>query len=492
MRIVIGELAHETNTFSNVPTTVELFQLWEWDRGEEVLQRHKNVRDCLGGMMDRAEELGVEVVPSFSAFAKPSGTITRETYGALQKELLDAITAAGEVDAICLTLHGAGVVEGIDDLEGDILQAVRKAVGYDIPLVVSLDLHGNLTEKMVTEADALLGFHLYPHTDMYERGIEAMYIAYRMVKGECKPVMHMTRVPLIIPTSTTNLSPAKDINEACWKWEQEPDVLDCAFFHGFPYTDIPDVGVSIIVVTDGDKELAKCVADDVANLVWQKRDEFAPDILSPAEGIQEALRSEGLPIVINETSDNPGGGSPGDGTHLLRAMLEANLEKACFGFIYDPEIAQLAHDAGVGSTIDVKLGGKTDVMHGEPLAITAYVKSLTDGQFTISSPMGKGSKVSYGKTVRLQVGGVDIIVCSVKSQVFDEQIFLLHGIDVMEYKIVGLKSSQHFRAAYEPIAARIIPVDSPGLTCLQFTSFNYKRLQRPIYPLDPETEFKLK
>ena len=165
MRIVIGGVAHETNTFSNVPTTVELFQLWEWDRGQTILQNHRNVRSCLGGMIDRAEELGLEVVPSFAAFAYPAGTITRETYEAIKHELMEGITEAGEIDAICLLLHGAGVVEGIDDLEGDLLQVVRKVVGYSVPLIVNLDLHGNLTDKMVAEADALLGFHLYPHTD---------------------------------------------------------------------------------------------------------------------------------------------------------------------------------------------------------------------------------------------------------------------------------------------------------------------------------------
>ena len=489
MRIAIGIVAHETNTFSTVPTTVESFKELEWDHGQSILDKSRNVRDFVGGMIDKAEELGIELVPTFSAFAEPSGIITKETYETLIKELLDGIKQAGEIDAVCLGLHGAGVVEGIDDLEGEILHAVRTVIGYSIPLTAALDLHGNLTQKKITEADALFGVHLYPHVDMYERAAEAIDVAHRMVKGECKPVMHLTKLPLIIPTSTTNLSPAKDINEACYKWEKEPGVIDCAFFHGFPYTDTPDVGVSIISVVDGDKELAKRVTEDVARLVWEKRDEFTPHVLTSAEGIQQALESEGLPVVINETSDNPGGGTPGDGTHLLRAMLEAKLENVCFGFIYDPEVAQIAHEAGVGSTIGVKLGGKTDMLHGESLSVTAYVKSLSDGKFIASTPMGKGSQVNYGKSARLQVDGIDILVCSVRAQVMDEQIFLLHGINVLEYKIVALKSSQHFRASFEPIAARIITVDSPGLTCLQFTQFDYKRLQRPIYPLDQEAVF---
>ncbi|NOU89371.1 MlrC domain protein [Paenibacillus sp. LMG 31460] len=484
MKIAIGAVVNEINTFSSVETTVELFKQGEWERGETILSNHRGVRDYLGGMIDRAESLSIEVIPTFAASAEPAGKITRETYETIKSELATGIQGAGMVDAICLSLHGAGVVEGIDDMEGDLLQYVRSLVGYELPLIVTLDLHGNLTEKMVAEANVLLGVHLYPHTDCYERGAEAVEIAEQIVKGGLQTAMHLTKLPLMIPTSTTNLSPAKDINAICLEWEKHPEVIDCAFFHGFPYTDHPGVGVSVVVVTRGDQLLAKEVADDVANQIWAKREEFTPQFLSPAEGIRQALAAEGLPIVINETSDNPGGGTAGDGTYLLRAMLEANLQNACFAFIYDPEVAQIAHEAGVGATITVKLGGKVDKLHGEPIALTATVKSLTDGRFIISSSVGKGTHMDLGKSVRLQVGGLDILVCSVRTQVIDEQIYLLHGIDVNTYKIVALKSSQHFRAAFEPISNQIITVDSPGLTTLQFSFFDYKRLTRPIYPLD--------
>ncbi|MEJ8545669.1 M81 family metallopeptidase [Brevibacillus borstelensis] len=484
MRIAIGGVVHETNTFSNVPTAKELFQVWEWSEGEEILLKHRRVRDFLGGMIDRAEEWGIEVIPTFFASAYPAGTITKETYKELKNRLITGIRQAGQVDAILLALHGAGVAEGVDDLEGDILEAVRSEFGDAVPVVVTLDLHGNLTEKMVAQADALLGVHLYPHTDCYERGVEAVAVARGIVEGGLKPTMHLVKLPLMIPTSTTNQSPAKDVNERCWRWEKEEGVIDCAFFHGFPYTDIPDVCVSVLSITNDNPGLARRVAEDVAAYIWEQREAFAPDVLSCTEGIEAALKLTGQPVVINETSDNPGGGTPGDGTHLLRAMLEAKLENACFGFIYDPEVAEIAHRAGTGATIEVKLGGKTDELHGAPLEVKAYVKSLTDGTFTATSPMGEGGVVQLGKSARLQIGGVAVIVCSVKSQVLDEQIFLLHGIDVKTCKIVALKSSQHFRAAFEPISHHIITVDSPGLTTLRFSSFDYRRIARPMYPLD--------
>lgn len=483
-RIAIGQVGHETNTFSEVETTVEAFERFEWDEGEEILTRHKGVRDYLGGMISRAEELQMEIVPTFSAFAYPSGIITKETYEALKHSITERLEEAGELDAVCLALHGAGVADGVDDLETEILKAVREVVGYSIPIVATLDLHGNLTKEMLNKADALLGVHLYPHTDSYERGMEAVTVTQKMLEGGLRPAMSLTRLPLMVPPSTTNLSPAKDINEACWEWEREPAVVDCAFFHGFPYADVPIVGASVLVVTDGDKELARRVSAQVARKVWEAREDFFPPIPSPGEGVKQALKEEGQPIVLNETSDNPGAGTPGDGTYLLRAMLEEKLEGACFAPINDPEVARIAHEAGVGSRISVSLGGKTDSLHGEPMPIDAYVKCLTDGRFVQSSPMWQGLEIDLGLSARLQVGDVDVIVCSVNAQVLDEQAFLLHGINVEDYKIVGLKSSQHFRAAFEDLAERIITVDSPGLSTQQLETYDYARLSRPIYPLD--------
>lgn len=205
---------------------------------------------------------------------------------------------------------------------------------------------------------------------------------------------------------------------------------------------------------------------------------------TPREAPTVASSKANYPIVINEASDNPGAGTPADGTYLLQEMVEANIPNSCFGFIYDPDVVEIAHKAGIGSYIQVELGGKTDTLHGKPIKVSAYVKCLTDGQFLQSSPMWRGSKVNLGKSTRLRVGNIDIIVCSVRAQTFDEQVFLLHGIDVLKAKIVGLKSAHHFRASYLPIAKEIITVDSPGLSTGDLSSFVYKKIKRPIYPFD--------
>lgn len=484
MKIAIGQMSHETNTFSKVPTTEELFRKWEWEEGEKIIEIHKDVKDYLGGMIERANQLNIEILPTFSAAALPSGVITKETYETIKYYFKQQLDLLSDVDAICLALHGAGVVEGIEDLEGDFLQFIRECAGNDIPIIATLDLHGNITEKMVEYADVLLGDNFYPHIDSYERGIEAINFAYRILNEEIKPTMFLHRLPIMIPTSTSNHSPVKDINQLCWEIEKQPSVLDCTFFHGFPYTDIQYVGASVLCITDRNIELAQTLSMSVATAILEKKDQFYPHMPSPKEGIAKARDMIKFPVVINETSDNPGAGTPCDGTRLLKEMLEAKLDKACIGMIYDPEVVQLAHRLGPGSTIEVFIGGKTDCLHGDPVFIKGYVKTLTDGIYIQSSPMWKGRVVNLGKTARLQVDGLDIVIGSKRSQVFDEQIFLLHGIDVNKYKIIGLKSSQHFRAAYELIASKIITVDSPGLSTLNLGTFEYQNVSRPIFPLD--------
>jgi microcystin degradation protein MlrC len=486
VRIAIGEFSHETNTFRSGTTPVTAFQRRRWLRGDEVITGHRGVRDDLGGMIDAAERLGIELVPTFSTTTEPSATISREAYETIRDELLAGLRAAGQIDAVCLALHGAGVAEDIDDLEGTFLGEVREVVGPDLPVIVTLDLHGNITQEMVERATVLLGCHLYPHTDMYERGIEAVELAQKIVNGETHPVTHLAVRQMMIPPSTTMLSPAKDINELCWEWESAPGIIDVAFFHGFPHTDIPTMTVTIVATADGDADLARRAGEAVAEHLWERRDEFLANLPGAEAAIDQALAvpEERWPVILAEVSDNPGGGAPGDGTHLLRAMLNAGLENACFGFITDAEVAAQAHEAGVGATIDIRLGATSDDLHGTPIETQAYVKALTDGQFRLQTPMGRGSLVRLGKMARLVIGGVDVLVATGRSQTLDAEVFLLHGIDVTRYRIVALKSQQHFRAGFVDIAGEIIRVDTPGSTSSNLDNLPFKRVSRPIWPLD--------
>lgn len=484
MRIAIGQVIHETNTFSSERTTEELFRQWEWTEGDDIIQTHEGVKDYLGGMIDEGRALGVELVPTLSVAAQPSGIITAETWEKIKERLLDRLKRIANLDAICLALHGAGVSETSDDIEGELLSAIRSTFGRKMPVVATLDLHANMTEIMVDMADLLLGVHLYPHSDEYDRGREAIRRLTGIVTGKVKPCMHLTRLPLLIPTSTTLFGPAKQINDRCMVWEDEPGMIDCAFFHGFPYADTPYTGASVLATSDGDDELARLASRQVAQQLWEKRGDFQVNHLTPRAGLKEALQVADGPVLINETSDNPGAGAPGDGTFFLAELLEKDVPGTCFCHLCDPEAAEAAHRAGVGAYIDVSLGGKTDHLHGSPLPVRAYVKCLTDGQFIQTSPMEKGLKVDLGKSVRLVIGNVDVIVCSFKSQLLDDELLKLHGIDMKRYKVIGIKSSQHFRGFFENRVAKIITVDSPGLSTFDFSQFSYRNICQPVYPLD--------
>lgn len=488
IRIAVGGISHETNTYAVAcfgPTTLEHFEV---SRGDEIALRYAGTRTFIGGMLTAATAIGATVVPTLFAITEPSGTIERKAFDDLKAELVDGIRAAMPVDAVALDLHGAGVVDGIDDLEGTLVREIRDVVGGAVKIVVPLDLHGNITDEMADVIDLMLGVHYYPHTDMFERGVEAIEALPRLIAGELRPVTHVEHLPMLLPTATTDFGPAKTVNELCWELEAQPGIIDCTFFHGFPFTDTPQVGAHIVVTTEGDPALAARTAKTVARHVWAHREDFRAEAETPETAVRRALAIVaecGGPVVMNDTADNCGGGAPGDGTHVLRALLEAQPARATFGFLYDPEVAAAAHRAGVGATIDVRLGGKHDEIHGAPLELRVYVKALTDGRFTYSTPMLEGLGADYGPMARIQAEGVDILVGSARSQTFDTEVFLLHGIDVTRYDIVALKSSNHFRAGFSAIATEIVTADSPGLTTQRTEVFERSRAAGPLWPKDP-------
>jgi len=495
MRFAVGGIVHETNTYAVASFGMTGLDDFDVRRGDGIM-RFEGTRTFVGGMLDGARDGDHEAVPVLHASAQPSGTIEADTYRSLRDELVDGIRAALPVDAVVLDTHGAGIVDGIDDLEADLGAAIRSIIGPDVPLVTTLDLHGSITEEMNDVYDLMLGVYDYPHVDMYERGVEAIDAAARIAAGEWRPTTHVERLPLLLPTSTTDASPAKDVRQRCLDIGAEPGVIRAAFFHGFPYTDIPQAGASIVVSTLDDLAFARRLAQQLAAEVWERRNEFTHEGLSPEVALRQAITAaeeQGGPVVVNDTADNPGGGSPGDATHVLRALIELDPDRACFGFVFDPEVARQAHEAGPGTVIDVSLGGKHDELHGEPLRLSAYVKTTSDGRFVHTSPMLRGVNANHGPMARLQVGPrrrIDVLVGSARSQVFDAEVFALHGIDVTKYDLVVLKGSQHFRAGFSDLATTILTADSPGLTTLRVENFAHDRADGPRWPLDPHTDWR--
>jgi microcystin degradation protein MlrC len=281
MRIALGEVVHETNTFRPGTTGIDAFKALQWEYGEEIRQGHTGVRDSLGGMLVSGERLGVEIVPTFATTAEPSATIGREVFETLREELISSLAGVLPVDAVCLSLHGAGSAEGCDDIESALLADVRQVIGPDVPLVVTLDLHGHLTQAMLDHADILLNCHEYPHVDLYERGEEAVDLAVKLVRGEIAPVTHAVILPMLLPPATTLSGPGKTITDACYAFEQDPVVIDCAVVHGFPHTDVPICSTAVVVTTDGEPETSRRIAEEMATTIWAMREEFREEFPDP-------------------------------------------------------------------------------------------------------------------------------------------------------------------------------------------------------------------
>lgn len=481
MKIAIAGIVHETNTYCRDLTETNDFHV---ARGERLF-RERDADTSVGGALRACQELGVEVVPIMGCTAQPSGTIARGVYEEFKAEILRGLKAALPVDGVFLFLHGAGVVEGIEDLEGDLCGAVRDLIGEAVPMTAGFDLHGNVTQEMADALDGVFACHQYPHIDMHLRADEAIRLIVRMQEEGFRSVVHVERVPMLLPTTTTFEGIGERTLQRMLDAEQEPGVIDVSWFHGFPYTDVSHIGTYVAVTTQGNREQAMRVAKRLAGGLWDEREKFRARSLSAPEAVKEAqtLAARSAPVVINETSDNCGGGAPGDGTHLLRAMLDAKLTKACFGFIVDPDVAAQAHAAGTGATIDASLGGKYDDLHGAPIQARAYVKALSDGRLVMQA-MSKGAPLNLGPLARLVIDGIDVVVASRRSQTFDTEPFLAVGIDVARYMYVALKSSNHFRAGFKDIAGAIVTADPPGLTTHHVEVFPRRTAHSALWPLD--------
>jgi microcystin degradation protein MlrC len=458
--------------------------------GDDILKDFRNTRTITGGIIDAAEELKVDLVPLLWSFATPSREVEQDAYEALKSEFLNLLSEAGEIDGVVLDLHGAMVTEEIEDAEADLISSVREIVGSR-PIVVTFDLHANITPDTVKHPDVIIGFDTYPHVDTHERGVEAVEVIHKTVRGEIKPTMAYRQPPLLTspPAQCTMRPPASDLIKKLHQLESEEGVITATLSMGFPFADIHDAGVSVLVTTDGNRELAEQRADEFARHIWSIRETFRTNLVSIEEAIEYANQSTGRPIVLAEASDNPGGGGPCDGTFILRAFVEADVRDAVVAIIADPESVARAIEAGVGNRVTLNVGGKTDDMHGEPVRLEAYVKTISDGVYLRKGPMARGAINRMGRTAVIKTGGVEVILTEGRSQPLDAEVLRSVGIEPGDRKLIALKSAVHYRADYTPIAHEILEVDTPGVHSPNLANFRYENLRRPIYPLDQMAEW---
>ena len=493
---MVASFMHESTTFSETRTDLETFRETE-EYGEDVVDAHRGTNSELGGVITAAEAADAELLPAVSTAATPGGLVTEEAFEHYADEITDVARAnADDIDAVVLALHGAMVPEGADDGEGLLVQAVRKVVGPTVPIAVTLDFHGNVTERMLENADALVAYETYPHVDMADTGQRATELVLDAAVGETSPEMAVERPPVLATgaNSDTSHQPMADLMARAEELEEREGVLKVNVMPGFFRADIPDAGFSVPVVTDGDPALARTVAREMAESIWDRREGFAVARPSPEEAVAKAMRAvadgttdEG-PVVLADVGDNPGGGAPADETALLRELLENGAENAGVAIIRDPDVVADCVDAGVREWVSVDLGGKSADAWTDPIAdLPCYVKAITDGSFVKTGPMETGRPRDYGTTVLLQCGedrGVNAVVTERRHQPYDAELWRHVGIQPERLDIVAVKSSNHYRGAYEPIASRIVPVDSPGLNVVDPARLDYEHLRRPIFPID--------
>jgi len=468
-RIAFGGFLHETNTFAPSKAGMDAFvQGGSWPplaRAEAIFEAVRNVNVGAAGFLDVAREKGWEAVPTLWCAATPSAEVTAEAFEALADELVERIRAALPVDGVYLDLHGAMVSESFDDGEGEVLRRVRAAIGPEVPLVASLDLHGNVTPLMVEAADMLVAYRTYPHIDMALTGARAAQALAGLLGTGRRPAKAFRQIPYLIPIAwqATAMEPCRTIYAELAALEGA-EVPSLSFLPGFPAADFPDCGPTVLAY-GATQAAADGAADAVAGRVAASEAAFKGRVFDPDAGVREAMRlaaSAARPVVISDTQDNPGAGGDSDTMGMAHALVRNGAERAAIGVIVDPAAAAAAHAAGEGATVRLALGAKSGVPGDAPLEASFIVEKLSDGRFVAPGPFYGGSRMNLGPSACLRIGGVRIVVGSRKAQMADRAMYRQVGIEPAEQAILVNKSSVHFRADFEPIAETILVCAAPG------------------------------
>lgn len=498
MKFIIAQLQHETNTFSPVPTPWESFGGHGGPPlGRDAYLAMKDTRLPMAAFIHLAEQAGAEIVTPFAAWANPSGPVDGKAYDRFCETLCEEI--AKGCDAIFLDLHGAMVVaDRTDDGEGTLLEKIR-SIAPAVPVAVSLDLHANVTDAMVRNATVIAGYKTYPHVDQYEAGHLAGSILLRALRGEVKPVMAWGNRPLLAHTlrQNTNEGPNKAYTDAARRAEEDDGLLAASAFGGFQQADIHDAGVSAVVVADGDLRRAREACDRILDVAWERREDFIyrGEPLDTALARARRMADEmGGPILLLDHADNCASGANQDTMFVLREALRQGMTDIAVGPTRDPEAVQRMIDAGVGATVTLDVGGKMDMpaigLKGEPLRLTGVVRAITDGEYTVTGPQFTGMRCYMGRTAVLDTGAAEIVVIERNQEPWDRAVFTSVGIDPSRKRFLLLKSRMYFRPVFLPIARGMVFCDAPGVGSSDWTAFEYRKLRRPIYPLDEFPEHR--
>jgi microcystin degradation protein MlrC len=486
LRIGVVGVIHETNSFAPGKTELYDFQA-EWVDGESAfVDRYKGTRTSMGGVIDAAIAEKAVLVPGLYTSATPSGMVTEAASHALVESIVQSIEP--NMDGLLVILHGAMVTEASFDMEATILSAIRQQVGNQLPLAVTLDLHANISEDMVQLSDIIVAYDTYPHIDVYERAMEAFSLLVRYARGEIDPVMALSQPHLLVAPQAmlTSDGVMKELMDRAFEIEKDPKVLKVSVAGGFPFSDVPDAGFSFVVLTDGDPGLAQTYARQLSEMAWEHRERFKISGLTAEQAVKKAFEIEQGPVILVEGSDNVGGGSPADATHILKYLTQPLCKSLIV--IRDTDAVHCAHKLGINGFFKGAVGGKSDDQHGESVMVEGKIRLLFDGEYQHVGPYMTGKWARMGLTAVVESGNLTLVLTENREAPWDLGHVLYIGLRPESFHVIVVKSAIAWKTAFGPIAAAVIEVDTPGCCSFNLQHFTYHQIKRPIYPLDSTTK----
>ena len=486
--IAVARFAHEGNSFSPIPTPIECFQRGEWAIGDDVPTRYRGTNTEIGGAIDWLARHD-EWRPTFlrCAGAPSSGVLAPGVFDAILGEILAGL-ARRRWDAVYLSLHGSLNAAEHPHADGELLARVRAAIGPDVPLGASFDLHANVTQAEADRLDVGVGYKCHPHTDMAATATKTLDLLARRVRGEIRPVAAIARTGAILPSlfARTTDGPMAEIKALAAEIETRDGLLDLTPYAGYAYGDSEAAGAAVWATADGDRARAARAAVELAAAIDARRDRLFRPIPDAATGIARALAASAGPIAVIDSADHTGAGGIGDTPGLLAALVAAKPTKPCaFAFFHDPDLLARARAAGLGGRLRVRCGGRLTKLFGPPVELDVTVGHLSDGKFVNAGPVYHGLAVDLGGCARLDVVGspVSVMVTGVCQDTTDPNFFVAGGIDLARLAVLAVKAKNQFRASFGAVFREMIDIDSPGPAAYDFSGFPFRRAPRELYPL---------
>lgn len=488
-RILVTGIWHETNTFSVRRTDLAAFRAYQYAEGTEVLDQHEGTNTEIGGMMEAAPRHDFALQPALFAGAVPSGLITREAFEHIVEVSCRRAEELAPLDGALVALHGAMVAEGVHEADAHLLARLREVLGRACPLVATFDFHANLSEALVANADVLIGYDTYPHIDMAERGREAAAVLAQLIESDGPPTSAFRKLPMVSAAQVqcTNEPPMRDVMSLLAEAERRSGILLGSIAAGFPYADVPQLGMSVLAYGREPQEV-NAVADGLAEAIWSRRDAFVPHLLSVAEAVATAMAAARGPVILVDVADNVGGGSPGDGTVVLEALLTARPRSAAL-VLWDPDAVATATECGTGSRFREMVGGKADRMHGSPVKLEGKVEFVGPVEYQRESTYMTGQLIRLGNAAVVNATGVRVVLTEERVMPFDSTHLRIVGIEPEDQDIIVVKSAIAWRAAFGDIAARELYVDTPGICASNLKRFSYSHRPSKLYPLEVDFEW---